>query len=213
MASDAKISDVHARLLGGRWQVRMGSGCADVQSRLSSSGAETLYAPPPTTADVSTWVRDPFNSDSVRQMFEEAYGHPMPRQTMYARAGWLVSRLEGAFQRRNLILTHRVQTPMETAVEGAAGGVAEDGAPPPTTAASPPAAKFRREEKTWFRARLFDEDGQPMANEDYVLIDTDGARRQGKLDDDGEVYIPSILLPGNCTISFPKIHFNPRKRK
>ena len=58
-----------------------------------------------------------------------------------------------------------------------------------------------------------DEDGEPMAGEDYILTDSEGARREGQLDDNGEVYIPPILPPGKCTINFPKIHLNPRKRK
>ena len=36
---------------------------------------------------------------------------------------------------------------------------------------------------------------------------------KGKLDANGEVYVPPILPPGDCTISFPNIHLNPRKRK
>jgi hypothetical protein len=52
-----------------------------------------------------------------------------------------------------------------------------------------------------------------MAGEDYVLVDSAGTRKEGKLDADGEVYIPSILPYGDCTISFPNIHLNPRKKK
>ena len=55
--------------------------------------------------------------------------------------------------------------------------------------------------------------GEPCANEDYVLVDSAGSKRTGKLDSNGEVYIPPILPPGDCTIQFPNIHLNPRKRK
>ncbi len=68
-------------------------------------------------------------------------------------------------------------------------------------------------EKTWFRMQLLDEDGQAIAGEDYVVVDSAGTRRQGKLDDNGELYIPPILPVGECSITFPNIHLNPRKRK
>jgi hypothetical protein len=77
----------------------------------------------------------------------------------------------------------------------------------------PEPAPPRDVEKVWFRARLRDEDGISMAGEDYVLVDSTGARTKGKLDANGEVYIPRILPPGDCTINFPNIHLNPRKRK
>ena len=81
------------------------------------------------------------------------------------------------------------------------------------TATAPPPEPPKPVEKTWFRAKLVDEEGQPMAGEDYVLVTSDGANRKGKLDANGEVYIPPILPPGDCTISFPNIHLNPLKRK
>jgi hypothetical protein len=61
--------------------------------------------------------------------------------------------------------------------------------------------------------RLLDEDGQPMAGEDYVVVDSAGANHKGKLDENGEFYIPPTLPEGECTINFPNIHLNPRKRK
>jgi len=51
--------------------------------------------------------------------------------------------------------------------------------------------------------QLSDEDGDAMAGEDYVVIDSAGARRQGKLDSNGELYIPPVLPPGNCTYQLP----------
>ncbi len=71
----------------------------------------------------------------------------------------------------------------------------------------------KTQEKTWFRMQLLDEDGEPMAGEDYSVVDSAGAKRKGKLDGNGELYIPPILPPGDCTISFPNVHLNPRKRK
>jgi len=69
------------------------------------------------------------------------------------------------------------------------------------------------EPKTWFQMQLLDEDGDPMANEDYSVIDSAGAHRKGKLDSNGSLFIPPILPPGNCVITFPNIHLNPKKRK
>jgi hypothetical protein len=59
---------------------------------------------------------------------------------------------------------------------------------------------------------LADEDGEPMANEDYEVIDSAGATHKGKLDANGEFYIPATLPIGLCSINFPKIHLNPRKK-
>jgi hypothetical protein len=71
-----------------------------------------------------------------------------------------------------------------------------------------------KEEKTWIRVILLDEDGVPMKNEAYSLGLPDGSKRNGKLDADGAVYIPPSLPPDKeCTISFPEIHLNPRKKK
>jgi len=88
-----------------------------------------------------------------------------------------------------------------------------DGRPEEAQVRQAGAAERETDEKTWFRAQLLDEDGQPMVNEDYVLVDSNGTRRTGKLDQDGTVSIPKILVPGNCTISFPNVHLNPRKRR
>jgi hypothetical protein len=79
--------------------------------------------------------------------------------------------------------------------------------------ASKSAGTSKAVEKTWFRMQLVDEDGDPMAGEDYVVVDSAGATRKGKLDANGQLYIPPILPPGDCTVSFPNIHLNPRKRK
>jgi len=65
---------------------------------------------------------------------------------------------------------------------------------------------------TWFRMQLLDEDGEPMAGEDYVVVDSAGATRKGRLDENGEFYIPPSLPKGECKINFPNIHLNPRKK-
>ncbi len=141
----------------------------------------------------------------------------------------LEEQIEQAFRNGRLLLLP--DEALERKRDGASGSGGEaGGAPPPasevddesetsssssssSTAGDDGAAPPKKTEKTWFRATLKDEDGEPMAGEDYTLIDTDGVKREGKLDPNGEVYIPAILPPGQCTISFPNIHLNPRKKK
>ena len=64
----------------------------------------------------------------------------------------------------------------------------------------------------WYRVRLVDEDGVPMAGEDFIVVDSAGATHKGKLDQNGEFYIPPSIPKGQCTVKFPNIHLNPRKR-
>jgi hypothetical protein len=58
-----------------------------------------------------------------------------------------------------------------------------------------------------------DEDSQSMAGEDYIVVDSAGARHEGKLDQNGEFYIPPSIPDGQCTVQFPNIHLNPKKRQ
>ncbi|MBX9600442.1 MAG: hypothetical protein K2X35_05540 [Bryobacteraceae bacterium] len=92
--------------------------------------------------------------------------------------------------------------------KGGSGGAAQN----KKKAAEPPPKKT--EEKTWIKFQLFDEDGQPMKNEKFKLGLPDGSSRDGKLDAEGSIYIPPTLDPNKeCTVSFPEIHLNPRKKK
>ena len=52
-----------------------------------------------------------------------------------------------------------------------------------------------------------------MAQEDFIVVDSAGARHQGKLDENGEFYIPPSIPEGKCTVQFPNIHLNPKMRK
>lgn len=175
---------------------------------------ELPWRRPLTQHELHVWARDPFLWPHLLEMYEAAYGHVISVNQMQGNRAWLIDRLEEAFRRQHLVLIDHDLDEAET------GGGSSDsdsdergGDKGAASSKSVAVATPDLEVKTWFRARLIDEEGQPMANEDYVLIDTDGARRQGKLDTQGEVYIPAILPPGNCTISFPNIHLNPRKRK
>ena len=93
------------------------------------------------------------------------------------------------------------------------GGTTVDPEVEPPVKTPPPPPKPETKEKTWFQCQVLDEEGIPMSGERYTLVDSDGGRHEGKLDDEGKVYIPPILDPGDCTIRLPDIHLNPRKRK
>jgi len=140
-------------------------------------------------------------------MYEAVYGrgimHPLRTEV-----AWLADRIHDGFRRGDLVLT---PSDWQRTIIGGGGSRKESTQPEEEVKPAPEPAKA--DDMVWFRARLRDEDGISMAGEDYVLVDSTGARREGKLDANGEVYIPRILPPGDCTISFPKIHLNPRKRK
>jgi hypothetical protein len=177
-------------------------------------------------AHIALWIRDPQVWPIILEICDELLGTEHPNPTLMG-LEWLHDRVLDAFERGRLLLIDEEDDEKGaggTAGGGGGGGSAAGeqptrrGAADPTglagTPSSSPAADAPKEPpKTWFRARLLDEDGEPMAGEDYVLVDTDGVKRKGKLDPQGEVYIPPILPPGKCTISFPNIHLNPLKKK
>jgi hypothetical protein len=109
-------------------------------------------------------------------------------------------------------LTKAIQDKVIVAVvkQGGSAVDAEKSAPPPS---EPPKPKQDPKEKTWFQIQVLDEEGVPMAGESYTLVDSDGGNHKGKLDGDGKMYIPPILSPGDCTLTLPDVHLNPRKRK
>lgn len=54
----------------------------------------------------------------------------------------------------------------------------------------------------WVNIRLLDMDGQPIPNQEYLLILADGSERRGHLDDMGEARLDD-LPPGGCRIVLP----------
>jgi hypothetical protein len=174
-------------------------------------------------AEIAAWAADPLAAHALAEMCEAATGHRAPGNTG-PRLEWVEETLEAAFRHGDLILvrdTYSYQRPAAGGGAAAPGGSGQTGAAGAgskkkagaSADADEPLPPRPAAEKTWFRARLLDEDGEPMKGEDYVLVDSEGARREGKLDENGEIYIPPILPPGKCKISFPKMHLNPRKRK
>jgi hypothetical protein len=173
-------------------------------------GEEFLEDPSPVLLEITVATRDP---KAQRALGEIVAASPSARPPFAAQPeiSWPAQRVETAFRQGTLVLVREEvrlvgggATPNQT---GSAGAQAAGSPSRAQSAAIPPVI-----EKTWFRMQLLDEDSDPMAGEEYVVIDTQGCHRHGKLDSNGELYIPPILPPGDCTISFPRIHLNPRKR-
>ena len=183
---------------------------------------------------IAGWVRDPLLWPSLIDMCHAVWGEEHFNPTLMGKR-WLEERLDDAFLHERLVILSK-NVSASSGGSGGAGGPGAQGAAAGAggkgTAGAAGAgagakggsatsggsnkssdAPPKTPVKTWFRARLLDEEGQPMANEDYVLVDTDGAKRKGKLDSNGEVYSPPLLPVGNCTITFPNIHLNPLKKK
>jgi hypothetical protein len=190
-----------------RWHIRIRHGDFVVlrRSDIEKSGSTEAYRHfvPFDTAD---WDRDPLLRRALLEMYEAVYGHRVgaPLRTEIPN---ILRRLHEAFRHGALVLI-----PSEWHIIRQGTGIGTEGAEEEEEVVEPVATPVE-EELTWFRARLVDEDGSPIANEDYILVDSTGARTEGKLDGNGEVYIPPTLPHGECTISFPNIHLNPRKRQ
>jgi hypothetical protein len=151
------------------------------------------------------WIADVPQRKKLREMYKTVYG---PGDAAYFSTVILKNKLEAAFRKKELVLLR---------VSRGGGGGGGGGKPDDDKAAkdekeaakAPPEAK--KPEKTWVRFRLLDEDGEPMDDEPYEMVDSNGTQRKGKLDKDGTIYIPPILTPGDCTITFPETHLNPLK--
>ena len=59
---------------------------------------------------------------------------------------------------------------------------------------------------------LADEEGNPVALETYQIELPDGSLISGTLDEDGQARVEGID-PGNCKITFPKLHKDTWNRK
>jgi hypothetical protein len=123
----------------------------------------------------------------------------------------LKNKLEAAFRKKELVML-RVSRGGSSGGGGGGGGTPGDDKAAKEEKEAPKTPPLpKKPEKTWVRFRLLDEDGEPMDDEPYEMVDSNGTKRKGKLDKDGTIYIPPILTPGNCTITFPEIHLNPLK--
>ncbi len=170
-------------------------------------------------SQLDRWVANPAERAALEEMYQAVYG---PADASFHSPMVLKQKVGDAFRKGDLLL-------LLAPVGGSTGGgdeghgdtkaaqrLADKDAPPAkaakSTGESTETPKEKpKVEKTWVRFRLLDEDGEPMDDEPYEMVDSNGSKRTGKLDKDGCVYIPPILNPGNCIINFPEIHLNPLK--
>ena len=69
---------------------------------------------------------------------------------------------------------------------------------------SPGVARCQKK-KHWIEIVLQDDEGEPIPDEQYLLVDPDGAEHKGNLDKNGFVRIDG-LSPGTCSVRFPKLY-------
>lgn len=91
------------------------------------------------------------------------------------------------------LLAHRVLPPALSSFDVGASEVEAEAAPAPAT-----------EEKTWIEIELVDTEGNPVPNERYWILLTDGTTREGRLDQNGRAYFGG-LDPGECDVRFPDL--------
>ena len=191
------------------WSIQAFGETLLVVRRIDLHPAERPLDPVFVTPFVARWLADRSSRSTLLEMYDYVFSPP---GRAARNASERMAELDRAFRRGDLLVIRGLLPPRPEAgpaLEPEAASAAAAAAS--SSAASTPPPK-EKPEKTWFRCQLLDEDGEPMANEPYKLKDSSGALREGKLDQDGCVYIPPILPPGNCVISFPKIHLNPRKK-
>ncbi len=169
---------------------------------------------PNTQGTIAQWMKSQVQRPIATEMLEAVVGRVSVTSFGANPANitsYVESKLLWCFDRKILVALRRA--PGGSGADAADGTSAAPPPPPPKKNAPPPPPPAPAQEKTWFRCQLLDEDGEVMANEPFILDDSNGVHREGKLDAQGMIYIPPSLVPGNCKISFPKINLNPLKKK
>jgi hypothetical protein len=82
---------------------------------------------------------------------------------------------------------------------------------PPGKPAPPPSKPEQVKQKTWVEIQLLDEEGIPMAREQYRLKLPNGSFEDGFLDKNGRARVDGID-PGTCQVSFPDLKPNTQPR-
>jgi hypothetical protein len=204
------------------WEMSGRSGTALVAKKSDLLPGEPTEEPQVAVFHMERWLADPKEKAALVEMYKSIHGFG---DSAWGAPSILKTKIIAAFESRELVMLRQTH--------GATGGGGSGSRKSPSDRAraeeqqraeqarraerdqaggkstAPPAQK--KQEKTWVRFRLLDEDGEPMDEESYEMVDSNGSQRKGKLDKDGCVYVPSILDPGNCTITFPEIHLNPLK--
>ena len=57
----------------------------------------------------------------------------------------------------------------------------------------------------WIEIQLEDQDGQPVPNEEFVVVTPDGQRQTGYLDSKGWARMAPLDSGGSCSVSFPNL--------
>lgn len=71
----------------------------------------------------------------------------------------------------------------------------------------PPGAVTKCPKKSWIEIHLEDEDGNPVPNEEYKIVAPDGSEHTGTVDEKGFARVDG-LDPGQCKVTFPRMHHN-----
>jgi hypothetical protein len=199
------------------WEISSRTGQALAAKKSDLRPGEPTEDPEYPVSQIDRWIANPSDRAALVEMYKSVYGFG---DAAYNSPNILKIKIAQAFRKRELFMLVTAKGGATGGGEGGPGGGAAK-APGDKSSARSDAEQAKDQkaaaptkdkvEKTWFRARLVDEDGEPLDGEPYEMVDSNGTQRTGKLDKDGSVYIPPILNPGECTISFPEIHLNPLK--
>jgi hypothetical protein len=187
------------------WEMSGRSGTALVAKKADLLPGEPTEEPQVAVFYIDRWLADPEEKAKLVEMYKSVHGFG---DSAWGAPSILKAKIEAAFENHTLVMLRQTH--------GGAGGGGGGGKKKPSRGAgagggSTAPTTSKKPEKTWVRFRLLDEDGEPMDEEPYEMVDSNGSQRKGKLDKDGCIYIPSILDPGECTITFPEVHLNPLK--
>jgi hypothetical protein len=96
---------------------------------------------------------------------------------------------------------------LRSGVFGALGNVYVDGIDPGTykIVIGAPREEPVAQDDGWLGITMLDQAGAPMAGEPFVVIDAAGKRHEGTLDAGGRGVLLG-LTPGDCTVSFTRLH-------
>lgn len=150
------------------------------------------------------FMRDPLNMMTLRNTFAEVLSYTsisrLADHEILQQLAWHIVRgsvkvVAREYEVPRVVLLGR---PAQAAAEAADMEVLE--APVPQAAAA-------EETTSWVEIELVDEDGNPVAGENYLLELPDGSVKEGVLDSNGQVRVDGID-PGTCKISFPNMDAN-----
>lgn len=136
------------------------------------------------------FLRDPAQRTTLLALYGDLAGAP-PYHAPHELDPNIAARLERALESGE-ILALRVIGP-------AIGG----GGPGPKKE-EPPKKDEPAKEKTWIRIKVVDPDDKPVANVAYEMKLTDGSKKSGKVDGDGEADFDGID-PGTCELTLTEL--------